>query len=198
MAVSTEQMTFQEVARQQLPWLYVLARRLAGPMAEDVVQDTLVKAYKAFDDLRDLDAAPGWFRAILVNSARDRFRRENSGLEETPLEDISEYSLYRTIAENDPLPYSDTVHVDFLHSFMEEDVWSVLDRIKPMYRVPLVLVHMEGLEVAAVARMLGAPRNTVLSWLHRGRKHFEQELWEYAQERNLIKNEQEMSHDRLQ
>jgi RNA polymerase sigma-70 factor, ECF subfamily len=171
----------------------MLARRLAGPRAEDVVQECLIKAYRGFDDLRDLEAAPGWFRTILVNCARDSFRLESSGLNETPVEDVSEYSLYRTIADEDPWPYSDTVHVDFLHSFSEEDVWAVLDRIKPMYRVPLVLVHMEDLDVATVSRMLGAPRNTVLSWLHRGRKFFEKELWDYAEERDLLREKEESS-----
>ena len=190
-SMSLQRTGFQGLAREQLPWLYVLARRLAGSRAEDVVQETLVKAYQGFDDLRDLEAAPGWFRTILVNCARDRFRRESSGLDETPLDEVPDHSLYRTIADEDPLPYSDSVHVDFLHSFHEEDVWAVLDRIKPMYRVSLVLVHMEGMDVADVARMLGAPRNTVLSWLHRGRKHFEKELWDYAEERDLLKEKME-------
>lgn len=185
--VSRNRTDFQRLAREQIPFLYALARRLAGEGAEDVVQDCLMKAYRRFDDLRDIEAAPGWFRTILLNSVRDRYRRESSGIDETPVEDVSDYSLYRKIADEDPWPYSDTVHVDFLHSFSEEDVWAVLDRLSPKYRIPLVLVHMEGMEVEDVTRMLGAPRNTVLSWLHRGRKHFEKELWEYAVENELLK-----------
>lgn len=187
MAVDGSRPEFRHVAQQQIPWLYTLARRLAGQRADDVLQDTLVKAYRRFDDLRDIDAAPGWFRTILLNSVRDRFRKESAGVDETPLDDVNDYSLYRKIADEDPWPYSDTVHVDFLHSFNEDDVWVVLDRLGPMYRIPLVLVHMEGLEVKQVSRMLGAPYNTVLSWLHRGRKLFEQELWEYADENGLLK-----------
>lgn len=187
MVVSRSRTDFQRVAREQLPFLYALARRLAGEGAEDVVQDCLVKAYRRFDDLRDVEAAPGWFRTILLNSVRDRYRKESAGVDETPIEDVSDYSLYRKIADEDPWPYSDTVHVDFLHSFSEEDVWAVLDRLSPKYRIPLVLVHMEGMEVEDVTRMLGAPKNTVLSWLHRGRKYFEKELWEYAVDNGLLK-----------
>lgn len=187
MVVSRSRTDFQRVAREQLPFLYALARRLAGEGAEDVVQDCLVKAYRRFEDLRDVEAAPGWFRTILLNSVRDRYRKESAGPDETPIEDVSDYSLYRKIADEDPWPYSDTVHVDFLHSFSEEDVWAVLDRLSPKYRIPLVLVHMEGMEVEDVTRMLGAPKNTVLSWLHRGRKHFEKELWEYAVDNGLLK-----------
>ncbi|MFP3883494.1 MAG: RNA polymerase sigma factor [Actinomycetota bacterium] len=187
MVMSRSRTDFQRLAREQLPFLYALARRLAGEGAEDVVQDCLMKAYRRFDDLRDIEAAPGWFRTILLNSVRDRYRRESAGPDETPIEDVSDYSLYRKIADEDPWPYSDSVHVDFLHSFNEEDVWAVLDRLSPKYRIPLVLVHMEGMEVEDVTRMLGTPRNTVLSWLHRGRKHFEKELWEYAVDNGLLK-----------
>lgn len=186
-AVTDERVRFQEVAREQLPWLFSLARRLAGEEAEDVVQECLTKAYRNFDDLRDTVAAPAWFRTILVNCARDRFRREASGIDETPLEDVSDYSLYRTIADEDPWPYSDSVHVDFLQSFSEDDVWKVLDAIQPKYRVPLVLVHMEGIPTRDVSRMLGVPLNTVLSWLHRGRKQFEKELWQYAERNDLLR-----------
>lgn len=187
MVVNREGAAFQQVAREQLPWLYALARKLTGDAAEDVVQECLVKAYRNFEDLREIEAAPGWFRTILMNCVRDRYRRDTSGLDEAPLDDVSDYSLYRKIAEEDPWPYSDTVHVDFLHSFSEEDVWAVLDRLSPKYRVPLVLVHMEGMGVQDVARMLGAPKNTVLSWLHRGRKQFERELWDYAVANGLLK-----------
>lgn len=183
---------FQDLAREQLPWLYSLARRLAGDDAEDVVQECLSKAFRSYDDLRDHVAAPAWFRTILVNSARDRMRRDASGLDETPVEDISDYSLYRTIAEEDPWPYSDTIHLDFLRTFTQEDVWKVLDRLKPMYRVPLVLVHMEGIPTRQVSRMLGVPLNTVLSWLHRGRKSFERHMWDYANENGLLR-EKEMT-----
>lgn len=178
---------FSEIARQQIPWLYVLARKLTADKAEDVVQECLVKAYRNIEDLRTLEAAPGWFRTILMNCVRDRYRKDASGLDEEPIDDIADYSLYRKIADEDPWPYSDTVHVDFLHSFDEEDVWRVLDRLDPKYRIPLVLVHMEGIGTDEVARMLGAPKNTVLSWLHRGRKHFERELWEYAVENGMLK-----------
>lgn len=187
MVVKTERTEFQQLARQQLPWLYALARKLTGDRAEDVVQECLIKAHRGFGDLRDFEAAPGWFRTILMNCVRDRYRREASGIDETPLEDVTDYSLYRKIADEDPWPYSDTVHVDFLHSFSEEDVWAVLDRLSPKYRIPLVLVHMEGMGVADVTRMLGAPKNTVLSWLHRGRRQFEKELWDYAVDNGLLK-----------
>lgn len=184
--------TFGRVAREQLPWLFSLARRLAGDHAEDVVQDCLLRAYQGFDSLRDPQAAPAWFRQILVNCARDLHRKDLRQVDETPLDGLSEYTLYRKLVDEDPLPYSESVHLDFLHSFTEDDVWRVLDRLQPKYRVPLVLVHMEGLSTSHAARMLGVPQNTMLSWLYRGRKGFEKEMWEYAEENDLLREKEGM------
>ncbi|MEX0658480.1 MAG: sigma-70 family RNA polymerase sigma factor [Egibacteraceae bacterium] len=182
----TDRSGFTAVAREQLPWLYSLARRLVGDQAEDAVQECLIKAYRAYDKLRDEQAAPAWFRQILLNCIRDRYRKESGLPVEDSIDDMSEHSLYRQIADADPLPYSDSVHLDFLAAFEQAHVWEVLDRIKALYRVPLVLVHMEGFSTAQVARMFGVARGTVLSWLHRGRKLFERELWDYATEHDLL------------
>lgn len=179
---------FGALAREQLPWLYALARRLAGQDAEDVVQECLIKAYRGFSGLRDEQAAPAWFRQILLNCVRERYRREGGLPRQEPVDPLEGFSLYRKIADVDPWPYSDSVHLDFLASFDEDDVWQVLDRIDPRYRVPLVLVHIEGLSTAHVAWLFSVAQGTVLSWLHRGRKLFEQQLWEYAQEHGLLKD----------
>lgn len=182
---------FGVIAREQLPWLYSLARRLVSDRAEDVVQDCLLRAFKSFPQLRDPQAAPAWFRQILINCANDHHRKRMRGADEQPLDDASlETTLFRRIIDEDPLPYSDSVHLDFLHSFSEDHVWEVLDRLEPKFRVPLVLVHMEGIPTADVARMLGVPLNTVLSWLHRGRRHFETEMWNYAEENDLIRQQE--------
>ncbi len=61
--------SFSVIARQQLPWLYSLARRVAGNRAEDVVQDCLIRAYKAYGSLEDVQAAPA-----LVPSDPDQLR----------------------------------------------------------------------------------------------------------------------------
>lgn len=181
---------FARVAREQLPWLYSLARRLVGERAEDAVQEALLKAHRQFDTLRDVQAAPAWFRQILLNCVRDQYRREAGLPREDPVDDLDDYSLYRQVADADPWPYSDSLHLDFLALFDEADVWRVLDRVDPRYRAPLVLVHMEGMATRQVARMFGVAQGTVLSWLHRGRKHFERELWAYATEHDLLTGSQ--------
>lgn len=183
---------FTVAVRPHLPWLYSLARRLVGPAAEDVVQDCLLRGYRAFGQLRDRQALAGWLKQILVNCVRDRARADARQPREQPLDEIDEedYSLYRTLVDEDPLPYSDSLHLDFLAAFGVEDVWAVLDELPEMYRIPLVLVHMEGYPTREAAELLDVPFGTLVSRLHRGRKRFERELWRYAETHDLLRRRQ--------
>lgn len=178
---------FRVLAEEQLPRLYTLAKRLVGDEAEDAVQDTLLKAYRGFDRLEHLAAGPAWLTSILVNVCRDRGRARARAPQEVSIEAVGEFSLYRKIADEDPFPYSDSLHLDFLEQFGSEDVRAVLARLTDLYRIPLVLVYVDGFATKEVARLLEAPLGTVLARLHRGRKLFERMLWEYAEETGLLK-----------
>lgn len=179
--------TFAAVARTHLPRLYSLARRLVADDAEDLVQDCLIKAGRAYDSLRDHQAAEAWLNRILANCARDRFRQQQRRPAETLIDPVDEFSLYRTVASEDPFPYSDSLHVDFLCRFGTEDVWNVLAEMAASDRMPLVLVHMEGWSTSEVANLLEVPLGTLLSRLHRARKRFERGLWQYAVDNDLLK-----------
>ena len=132
---------FRTLAEEQLPRLYRLARRLVGDEAEDAVQDALLKAYRSYDRLEDAAAGPAWLTAILVNCCRDRARARARRPEEVELGEVEEFSLFRRIADEDPFPYSDSLHLDFLQQFGAEDVRAVLASLPARYRVPLVLVY---------------------------------------------------------
>jgi RNA polymerase sigma-70 factor (ECF subfamily) len=177
---------FRELAKEHLPRLVSLARRLVGDDAEDVVQDCLLKAFQRFDQLHDMTAGPAWLTSILVNCCRDRGRAAARGLVEVDVEEIEDFSLYRTIAYEDPFPYSDSLHLDFLEEFGPEDVRAVLLRLPEIYRIPLVVVYMDGYLARELAEMLEVPLGTVLSRLHRGRKLFERQMWAYAEENGLL------------
>lgn len=178
---------FRDLAREQLPRLYAIARRLVGDEGEDAVQDCLLKGFQRYGQLRDGEAGRAWLVSILVNCCRDRGRARARSPQWVDVEELERFSLYRKIAYEDPLPYSDSLHLDFLAGFGPEDVREVLLRLPDLYRVPLVLVYMDGFLAKEAARILGAPLGTVLARLHRGRKLFEHELWEYAEEHGLIR-----------
>jgi RNA polymerase sigma-70 factor (ECF subfamily) len=177
---------FRRLIVPELPGLYSLARRLVRDGAEDLVQEALLQAYRGFGTLREDAAAGRWLKTILVNVFRDDLRKRTRSVEELPVEEVEGFSLYRTLIEVDPLPYSDTLHQDFLTAFGKEDVREVLLRLPEIYRAPLVLTYMDGFATKEIARMLDVPLGTVLARLHRGRKRFEQEMWAYAEETSLL------------
>lgn len=184
---STTKEDFRRLAREELPGLYSLARRLVRDGAEDLVQETLVHAYRSFPTLKQRAAGGRWLKAIMVNVFRDQLRKQARSVEEVPVEEVEDFSLYRTVAEEDPLPYSDTLHHDFLEGFGREDVREVLMRLPEIYRAPLVLRYMDGFATKEIARLLDAPLGTILARLHRGRKVFEREMWAYAEETGLLR-----------
>ena len=95
---------------------------------------------------------------------------------------------YDRIADEDPLPYSDKLHADFLAQFRDEDVRRALLALPESYRVPLVLLHAEEMSYRDIAEVMGCPIGTVMSRLYRGRKILERELWECARRRGLVRS----------
>jgi RNA polymerase sigma-70 factor (ECF subfamily) len=178
---------FRQLADAQLPRLYAIARRLVADDAEDAVQDCLLKAYRSFDRLDHAAAGPAWLTTILVNCCRDRGRVRARRPEEVELDELEEFSLYRKIADEDPFPYSDSLHLDFLEQFGAEDVREILASLPEHYRISLVLTYMNGYAAKEVAGILDVPLGTVLARLHRGRKLFEKRMWDYAETHGLLR-----------
>jgi RNA polymerase sigma-70 factor (ECF subfamily) len=177
---------FRELVEPQLAGLYSLARRLVSEEAEDLVQEALLQAYRSFGGLREDAAATRWLKTILVNVFRDQLRKRSRSVDEVAAGSLEDFSLYRTLVEQDPLPYSDTLHADFLAAFGKDDLREVLLRLPEIYRVALLLRYIDGFATKEIARMLDAPLGTVLARLHRGRILFEKEMWAYAEETGLL------------
>jgi RNA polymerase sigma-70 factor, ECF subfamily len=137
-------------------------------------------------DSRTWSRGPAWLTSILVNTCRDRLRARARRPQEVSFDEAEDFSLYRKIADEDPFPYSDSLHLDFLGEFGPEDVRAVLASLPDLYRIPLMLTYMDGFATKEVAGMLGAPLGTVLARLHRGRKLFEKAMWDYAEEHGLL------------
>lgn len=183
---------FAEVARAQLDGLYGYCVRLTNDRtdAEDLVQDTLLRAMRAYGDLRDRTKVKSWLFTIATNGWRDTCRSRGRTVATVPLDDVDgddDFSLFTTLAIEDPFPYSDELHLDFLRLFADEDVQAVFARVSPVFRAPLILTTIHGFSCQEAASILDVPLGTLLSRLHRGRKHLERGMWEYAVKNGLVK-----------
>ena len=180
---------FEDLALPHLKSLYQFALRVTGTAgtAEDLVQETFLKAIEQFPTLRDPARFKAWLFRILSRLAIDRRRGEARQVPVQVTEDIDRFSLYDLIWEEDPLPYSDHLHEDFLARFRDEEVRAALLALPEAYLVPLLLVYLEGMKYRELAEILDLPMGTVMSRLHRGRKILERQLWECAKQRGLVK-----------
>ena len=186
--------TFAEAVLPHLDRLYGYCVRLANdPVdAEDLLQDTLVRAMRGFGELRDVAHAKSWLFAIATNSWRDTARSRGREVMTTTLDDaeasgaIDDFSLFDTIAVEDPFPYSDELHLDFLRLFRDEDVQAILASLPPSFRIPLILTVVHGFSCKEAAAILHIPLGTCLSRLYRGRKRLERDLWSYAVANGLV------------
>lgn len=182
--------SFSEVVRDHLERLYGFCIRLSNDPteAEDLVQETLLRAMRSWDDLRDPARVKGWLFTIATNCWRDLQRARARQVPSSSLDSIEDddFSLFQTIAIEDPFPYSDELHLDFLRLFGDDDVRTVFGSIAPVFRLPLILTTIHGFSCKEAASILGIPLGTLLSRLHRGRKQLERGMWEYAVSNRLV------------
>jgi RNA polymerase sigma-70 factor, ECF subfamily len=191
-AIPSGRLAFADVARDHLDRLYGFCVHLSGDRtdAEDLLQETLLRAMGAYSELREPERAKGWLFAIATNVWRDQLRGRGRRVQTASLDAFDEeddgFSLFQTIAIEDPFPYSDELHLDFLRLFQDEDVQAVFGAINPNFRLPLILTVVHGFSCKEAAAVLDVPLGTVLSRLHRGRKELERGMWDYAVAHGLV------------
>jgi len=178
---------FENAVRPHLGYLYSLAVRLCGnrTIAEDLVQETLLRAFRGFSRLRNRERPRLWLTRILTSCHYDRSRAEHEANETLSLDD-ARFDLFDKIAEEDPFPYSDRVHLDFLELFDDDKIIEALRRLHPAHRTALILAYVYGYKAREIAEITGSAVGTVLARLFRARKQLERALWDYAQSKNLI------------
>jgi RNA polymerase sigma-70 factor, ECF subfamily len=183
---------FADIIRDHLDALHGFCVQLARDRSdgEDLLQETIIRAMRAHPGLREPERFKGWLFAIATNVWRDQLRARGRHLQTTSLDELNDdgdgFSLFQTITIEDPFPYSDELHLDFLRLFRDEDVQAAFAAINPTFRLPLILTVVHGFSCKEAAAVLGVPLGTLLSRLHRGRKQLERGLWEYAVAHGLV------------
>jgi len=182
--VSPEERTasFEREALPHLDMLYRVARRLTGDLtrAEDLVQDTMFKAFLAWDRFESGTNARGWLLTILRNTFINDYRRARRTPVTVDLELAEPHRIHQTVAESDP-------EGEFFRRVVDERVVAAIDGLPEEFREVLVLSDVEGLPYAEIAAMLEVPLGTVKSRLFRARRQLQAELYEHAVEAGIVR-----------
>jgi RNA polymerase sigma-70 factor (ECF subfamily) len=179
MATITAPARFDDEALPHLDLLYRVAMRLTGDpaAAEDLVQDTMLKALRGWPSFRPGSNARAWLVTILRNQYINGWRRRRRGPQQVDVEAVPEF-----VDHHDPDPEG-----RFFAELVDDEVVAALDALPDDFRDVVVLSDLEGLPYAEVAEALDIPVGTVKSRLFRGRRILQGTLRRYALESGLIR-----------
>ena len=178
---------FEQAMLEILPDLLGAAWRLTRNRedAEDLVGETVTRAWLGVDKLRERERFRGWVFRILTNLYISQRRARASRPEEEPLADeAAEFSLFERLHQPFLLWWS-TPEQEFLDKLVQEDLFRAIDSLPDVFRVVTVLADVEGLSYQQVADALDVPVGTVRSRLARGRGLLQKALWQHAMDAGL-------------
>ncbi len=183
-----DQANFERDALQFSPQLYSAALRMTrNPAdAEDLVQETFLKAYRAYDTFTAGTNLKAWLYRILTNTYINKYRKEKRRPSEVDLGDVQDLYLYRQIGSEESAGASQSVEERVLDGLVESDIKEAVEELPENFRLPVLLADLEGFAYKEIAEILDIPIGTVMSRLHRGRKAMQKRLWEFARERGLL------------
>lgn len=173
---------FDSEAMAQLDALYSFALKLtrAKEDAEDLVSDTLLRAFQRWEQYRLGTNIRAWLFTILYHAFVSRKRRIDAR-EVQPLEDEDGREVFEPVGETDP-------EGAFYDSFLDEEIVNAIQRLPDEYRSAVVMSDLHGLKYAEIANVLGVPEGTIKSRLFRGRRLLQAQLRGYAEEMGYIKS----------
>ena len=177
---------FQQQAMQFAPQLYSAAMRMTrnNADAEDLVQETYLRAYRSFHTFEDGTNLRAWLFRILTNTYINSYRSKQRRVQETDLDDVEDLYLYRRISGVDVA--SRSAEDTMFELFTDDEVKAALEALPESFRMPVLLADVEEFSYKEIAEMLDIPIGTVMSRLHRGRKAMQKALVDFATERGLL------------
>ncbi len=174
--------SFEAEALPHLDTLYRVALRFAGDhaRAEDLVQDTMLKAFRAWKTYTQGTNARAWLLTILRNTFINEYRKESRQPTAVALDAVDPLAIYRAVGHTDP-------EGRFFDRIIDDRVWAAIDALPEDFREVIVLSDVEGMAYGDIARMVGVPLGTVKSRLFRARRQLQGALYEHAVEMGYIR-----------
>ncbi len=192
-----DQGQFADVAMEFMPALYSAAMRMTrNPSdAEDLVQETYLKAYRSFGGFQDGTNLRAWLYRILTNTYINTYRAKQRRPQEDDLAEVEDLFLYRRIGALEAAVASRSAEDEMMAMFTDDEVKAALEALPESFRIAVYLADVDGFAYKEIADILEIPIGTVMSRLHRGRKAMQKSLYDYALARGLVApEEQEHQH----
>ena len=183
-----DQSEFESMAMPFMDQLYSHALRLTknSSDAEDLVQETYLKGYRAFSTFEEGTNLRAWLFRILTNSFINNYRKKQRSFEEEDLDDVEDMYLHRRL-ESTLTPSLGMSAEDMLFERLtEEEIKDAVEDLPTQYREVVLLADVQGFSYKEIADILDIPDGTVMSRLHRGRAKLQKDLLEFASKRGLI------------
>jgi RNA polymerase sigma-70 factor (ECF subfamily) len=183
-----DQAKFADLAMEHMGSLYTAALRMTrNPAdAEDLVQETYLKAYRAFNTFQEGTNLKAWLYKILTNTFINAYRSKKRRPEQTELDEVEDLYLYRRLGGLEAAAAGRSAEEVVLEHFTEGDIKAALEALPEQFRMAVLLADVEGFSYKEIAEILDVPIGTVMSRLHRGRKALQKALFDFGIERGLV------------
>jgi RNA polymerase sigma-70 factor (ECF subfamily) len=187
--LNDRQQEFSDLVRPHLSSLYSTGLRMTHNQteSEDLVQDTLYKAFRALDQFQKDTNFRAWIFRILVNTFITAYRKAVKQPQKVSYDDLEEFFLYKRLDES--IALQETSKEDFIENLFDDNIKEALESLPYQFRLVVLLCDVEGFSYNEIANIIDAPLGTVMSRLYRGRKLLQRQLWNYAKERGYISDD---------